>query len=178
MNKVRRQRRPAAHLAVAIPGAQDRVPSKEIIAFIAGKVRVGKEDIRALKDKVAKRIHYAIHKQKILKPPVAGKLIFGDVIVWARGKREWRAAIDGLPANETLSGRALLPSLKSAGYITSAHPPQECAARLVAAYVRIAELESEVARLRQPARNWQERIIEKNIKSAKIKRGKRWPWGS
>jgi hypothetical protein len=129
----------AENNGVTTPDANDVITRAQAVDIIAHLVKQEHEEIRLVKDRVAKRITRA--------PPAAlprhGKhgFVFAELIGWAMRFAEWAPHLAHLPARCSLSLSVLLPSLSVSGAgISLPNNIPDC-------HARIRALEKEVGRL-------------------------------
>lgn len=79
-----------------IPAARALVSPLAAIDLLGHAVRRPDETLRAARDKVRKRLNDALANRDLI-PTADDQLVFGDVALWARTKKNWRAAVSGWP---------------------------------------------------------------------------------
>ena len=134
------------------PGVNDLVSRVEIIATIAAKVKSPGDMIRQAKDKVGQRLAYAIKKSR-LEPPVKGRLVFGDVVRWARTKPHWREKLAGLPQTDPPKA----PPIEVRAEHVAIHDLslKKCHVLLAEANEQLRTAHDELNRLRPLAKKWE-----------------------
>lgn len=166
--------------SASMPAAGDLVLRATIIAIIAEKVKLPGEALRQSKDKVGHRLAYAIKNGKA-RAPANGRFVFGDVIRWARQRQGWGDKLAGLPESAPIPATPKSVTVRAsheAAYARSADSLKECKALLAHARQEntalIGQLRAaleELQRLRPLAEMWQTRIVEKNRRNARGKKG-------
>jgi hypothetical protein len=127
-------------MKITTPGPTDHISLADAIEFVAERVRIRGEPLRATRDKVRKRVTYAIATGALREPDSSG-FLFGEFASWAMGKRGWQA-LNGLPAFNVGGAHLVFPAIIGTGQGKSLPDSLDaCRAALVAADARIAELE-------------------------------------
>jgi hypothetical protein len=140
-----------------------------IVAIIADRVKLSADTFRQAKDKVGHRLSYAI-KHGGLERPVKGRLVFGDVVRWARLQRGWGDKLAGLP--QTDPPKAPPVPVRASHVALHDLSLKDCHELLAEVSDQLRAALDEVNRLRPPAVKWQTKIVEKNRKNA-LKSGRK-----
>jgi hypothetical protein len=140
-----------AHGSLALPEPHDLVSRDKVIAIIAAKVRLPGDTFRQSKDKVGKRIAYAV-KKGWLDHPVKKRFVFGDVVRWARQRRGWGDKLAGLPLTDP--PKALPVPVRAAHVAIHDLSLKDCHALLAEVSDQLRAALDELNRLRPQAARW------------------------
>jgi len=176
MTKNRRSRiRPRIVAPEVTPSASDWISKVQAASFIAEHVKPDYEKRRAARDKVAKRIAYALETGHLRLSN--GGFIFGELTAWAVEK--WPRELAGIPRISALHPSAV--SISMVGHtpriIAISGTLAECQSALQAAQLRIGDLEDELAARQQELerlRPLADRCL-RNVETNRLNGGRRTP---
>lgn len=160
-----------------MPEAHEWVSRDKVIAIIAERIRslYPGNDFREVKDKVGKRLAYAVNeaKKNRLEPPVKGRHVFGDVVRWARTIPRWGAKLVDLP--QTAAPQPPLVRVRGehlARYGALPSSWEECEDLLLKTMDQLQACHDELSRLRPQAEKWRQFMATRTKGQKKSSGGK------
>jgi hypothetical protein len=128
-------RAPATKPATGVLHSDDLLSLPEVVAFLADRVRGPLDTVREARDKVRKRMVYAVDNGT-LRQPEQQRFRLIDVVTWARGVARWAPHLTDFPVVIAVPAARLTLT----GYAPVVYSSPEGK--------RIAELEQELAEAR------------------------------
>ncbi len=151
----------------------------QVADFLVPKIRRPGEGLRAVIDKVRKRVEYAAKNGDLEAQVIAGKRLYCLPLVLAWASRKWPANFPGVTTRQEGTASGAMGFTGGGSGFTYPGDLKESHAALRVAHMRIYELtealksaQLEIDRLRPLAEKYEE-ICEKNRKSAKRSRSGR-----
>ena len=161
---------PEDQAPIAIPKANDLISQDEVVDFITKRVGQPEDAFRDARRKVRGKVEYAI-KTGRLEPTATRQLTFGDVVRWARQKKNWGEPLKGLPETAFVAPTHNVRAANAAEYAVTEKDSDtllnEAYERINALEGRVSLLQAEVDELRPIAKRSAE-IKEKHRESGRM----------